>query len=222
MGLDVVELLLAAEEEFGLDIPDADAEKMTTPRMLADYVISRVGNLADGKGYCLSQAGFYRIRSALVRQFGFARRDIRPDTRITDLLKNNIRKRWAALKLAVDATQLPGLKCKKSVAYPIQFGLPVAGVALVFLAGAPVWLWVLAAFVLWIVAFAITAQIGDVVPEHLKTIGALVPYVRVKNQQEWTRDYVLQKVMQLTAVQFGIPIEKIHPDDHFVKDLDMC
>ena len=88
MGLDVVELVLATEKEFELDIPDADAEKITTPRMLTDYVISRLGNVADAKG--------------------------------------------------------------------------------------------------------------------------------------WTQDYVLQRVIQLTAVQLGIPIEKIHPDDHFVKDLDMC
>jgi len=30
MGLDSVELLLAIEEEFGLDIPDRDAEKLYT------------------------------------------------------------------------------------------------------------------------------------------------------------------------------------------------
>ena len=88
MGLDVVELVLATEKEFELDIPDADAEKIFTPRRLADYVLARAGNAADAKG--------------------------------------------------------------------------------------------------------------------------------------WTQDYVLQKVIQLTAVQLGIPIEKIHPDDHFVKDLDMC
>jgi acyl carrier protein len=38
MGLDIVELLFAAEEKLGVHIHDADASNLTTPRMMADYV----------------------------------------------------------------------------------------------------------------------------------------------------------------------------------------
>ncbi len=39
-SLDTVELVMALEEEFGCEIPDEDAEKITTVRQAVDYVNS--------------------------------------------------------------------------------------------------------------------------------------------------------------------------------------
>ncbi len=41
-SLDTVELVMALEEEFGLDIPDEDAEKLTTVGKALEYVQSHV------------------------------------------------------------------------------------------------------------------------------------------------------------------------------------
>ena len=38
-SLDTVELVMALEDEFGLDIPDEDAEKLTTVGKAMDYVL---------------------------------------------------------------------------------------------------------------------------------------------------------------------------------------
>lgn len=42
-SLDIVELVMALEEEFEIDIPDEDAEKIETVKELIDYVSSKTG-----------------------------------------------------------------------------------------------------------------------------------------------------------------------------------
>jgi acyl carrier protein len=41
-SLDTVELVMALEDEFSLDIPDEDAEKMTTVGKAMDYIVGHV------------------------------------------------------------------------------------------------------------------------------------------------------------------------------------
>lgn len=40
-SLDEIELVMAIEDEFGIEIPDDDAEKITTVKEAIDYVVSR-------------------------------------------------------------------------------------------------------------------------------------------------------------------------------------
>ena len=42
-SLDTVELVMALEEEFEIEIPDEEAEKITTVGQVMDYVDKRVG-----------------------------------------------------------------------------------------------------------------------------------------------------------------------------------
>ncbi len=37
-SLDTVELIMQLEEEFGIEIPDEDAEKMTTVKSVVDFI----------------------------------------------------------------------------------------------------------------------------------------------------------------------------------------
>lgn len=43
-SLDTVELVMALEEEFGIEIPDEDAEKIQTVGDVAKYIEERLGN----------------------------------------------------------------------------------------------------------------------------------------------------------------------------------
>jgi acyl carrier protein len=42
-SLDVVELIMAFEEEFGVEIPDEDAEKIATVQDVLDYIAKKQG-----------------------------------------------------------------------------------------------------------------------------------------------------------------------------------
>lgn len=41
-SLDVVELIMALEEEFDIEIPDEDAEKVSTVQNVVEYITKRV------------------------------------------------------------------------------------------------------------------------------------------------------------------------------------
>lgn len=41
-SLDVVELVMALEDEFGIEIPDEDAEKLNTVQDTVDYIAGQV------------------------------------------------------------------------------------------------------------------------------------------------------------------------------------
>lgn len=40
-SLDAVEIIMAAEEEFGIEIPDEDAQKMETMKQIVEYIVSK-------------------------------------------------------------------------------------------------------------------------------------------------------------------------------------
>ena len=42
-SLDTVELVMALDEEFELEIPDEDAEKITTVQQAIDYIMAHLG-----------------------------------------------------------------------------------------------------------------------------------------------------------------------------------
>ena len=49
MGLDIVELVMRAEEEFEIEIPDSDAEALTTVGALSDYISGRRPEMEAGE-----------------------------------------------------------------------------------------------------------------------------------------------------------------------------
>lgn len=82
MGLDTVDLILAIEAEFGIEIPDADASKLAVLGDMHDYVVRALrqrGDLSD------EERVWQRLSAVVVEQLG-----VRPDevTRTADIVKD--------------------------------------------------------------------------------------------------------------------------------------
>jgi len=96
MGLDTVELVMATEEAFGLDIPDRIAERMRTPRDVVAFLHDQLPQSTDTG--CLTQHAFYRLRATCARHLAVDRRDLAPALALTDLLAADDRlTRWDAI-----------------------------------------------------------------------------------------------------------------------------
>ena len=101
MGMDSVELVLAIEEDFGVLIPDEEAEQMLTVGDVYDWLKVKLSS-ADAVD-CLTQQVFYKLRRALVQNYSLDKAAIRPDTRLTDLLPIEVvAEGWPFLQVFID------------------------------------------------------------------------------------------------------------------------
>lgn len=87
MGLDLVEMVMELEDEFGLTIADEETEQLGTVGELYRYLLTREGvSLA---GACWTQRVFYRVRKLLVHGFLQSRQQVTPSAALLPLLGND-------------------------------------------------------------------------------------------------------------------------------------
>ena len=224
MGLDAVELLMAFEEEFELEIPNADAEKMCTPNQVVDYLVPRLkdrGQIILPPNSCLSQQSFYKLRTVLVNELGIERRRLRPGIPIRELLGEQIKTRWGRLRSTLYRNHLPPLECTPPKIWLAGSVFP-AVLVLLLMTGAHPLLAISLALVSWGVATLIAViQLADQIPQRITTVASMIPYIPPPNRQSWPREQILSQVMVITSEQLGIALEKIRPDHRFVEDLGM-
>jgi hypothetical protein len=108
MGLDSVEFVLGVEEAFQIAIPDAEAERIETPRAVVEYVLTRIGPAPSS--VCLEQRAFYRLRRAAMRVFAVARSAVLADTLWDQILPVGDKKHhWLLMHQATGTPQWPSL-----------------------------------------------------------------------------------------------------------------
>lgn len=117
MGLDGVEIVMMTEETFGIEIPNAVAQRLLTPADLVNYIAAQVTTLSVDA--CQTQQLFYRLRRGFRRQVAALSQTFEPDTPLADILHED---QWDAVWAAVRAdvgsddwparVQWPGLLAK--------------------------------------------------------------------------------------------------------------
>ncbi len=106
MGLDGVEIVMRAEETFGIEIPDKIAQQILTPAALVDFVAANVPMKPTEK--CLSQQLFYRLRRGFRSQLKALSSTFNLDTPLKEILqKDQWPQVWAAIRAEVGQPEWP-------------------------------------------------------------------------------------------------------------------
>jgi len=228
MGLDGVELVMALEEAFGVELKNDEVVKTVTPGLVTDLIFSKLRHATDN--ICHSQRAFYVLRQACARLFHTSRKTFTPATSIRILIPQEREAAdWVRLQQAVEARRWPKLD------RPLWLNRLLTGVALGIVA-ACVWFWwrivpvgptsaivlgcICAIFPI-IAIFRLTRRFKTRIPADMQRIRDLVPYVSTANVVEWTREQVAQLVKIVVQEQLGISDARYREDAHFINDFGM-
>ena len=233
---------MAVEDRFGIAIDDAEAEKIGTPALLIDFVMSKVGYTDHAQ--CLTQRAFHRLRASLMRKFGLKRNQIKPATLLSDLFPRNNRREQIQLILddlgIVKSVELirPGWLHKTIVAL-IFAGGAIVGLFLAmrpatssnilysFATTSPFWAAVLFMVPWGWLLHVLTRSMKLEFKSNMQTVGQLSRWVLafgpdvVKTPPgEWRREQVAEAVKAIVVDILGCG-KQYREDAHFVKDLGM-
>ncbi|MCE5241295.1 acyl carrier protein, partial [bacterium] len=111
MGLNAIEIIMALEDEFRIDLPDKELADVRTVGDLYEVVMAKLGRPV-GDGVCMTSRVFYRLRRGLQEVTGLRRRDITPATPLAEALPAWARRRrwgtWSeSAGVALPQLQLP-------------------------------------------------------------------------------------------------------------------
>lgn len=202
MGLESVEVVLAFEEEFGIAIPDAAAEKMRTPRDVIDFVLQERQRVAP-------LDALKHLLEALA-SMGYA--NLRPEMSFSELFGNESITRWQELGKRLAPFSIPR-------EIPDGPGRAVAGWS--FLGGVVCLFarqWVLAGVcALLFAAGWIWSDRTRRIPDSVDTMEKLAAHLaRPLSEAE-----IAERVKTIVVEQLGLKDGVYHEDKRFVEDLGM-
>ncbi|MBV9124606.1 MAG: hypothetical protein JO112_14715 [Planctomycetes bacterium] len=229
MSLDLIELVLEVEQEFGIGITQRDMESINTVGHLIDHVYAQVRIVQAA--VCPTSHVFYRLRRALRAQLPLSRHTIRPSRMLAELVPESQRRRvWQHLQR--EELRLPDLQLSSPLSYLAKGLLLAAGkflaVVMITVLFAPFlvpWWWQ-NGFAFWIVILVALAfwlgmrPLAVQVPARVGTIREAVLYLAPRAAVAGlTRESIAAKVSQLVSENLGVPREKVTEESWFVDDL---
>lgn len=229
MGLEGVEILMAVEDEFSIQIEDSDAEKIRTPGQLIDIVMTKVTKATAS--VCLTQRAFNRTRAYFVKQRGFRRKDIAPSAKLAQLIPRQHRIEWlrdySTYLRAGNPPHLTRSTKLKIMLLGITVLLALAVELLFFKQSYVAWLTMGTAVGCGIILERTTRSLRLEFPPSLVTFGDLSlwlmarkPDLALSGVSGWTREQVACRVRQIVIDFLGCEKE-YREEARFVEDLGM-
>ncbi len=224
MGLDLIELVMAVEERFGIELSDAEAESAETPAKLIDLILSKV-QTAPVSGW-MTRHAFYALRRELVNTFSWHRSEIVPEAKLEQLIpKAGRQEAWERLGAALKAKDWPDLSRPAWFMFSM-LGVFVAGglVARFALHVSPWWLWM--GLPLWMLMIQVSKPLCYEFPRHRSTVGQLTTFLAGAAPQlfepagrSWSRSEVAAVIRDMTVEELGLKPGQYREDARFVEDL---
>ncbi|HEX6880884.1 MAG TPA: hypothetical protein VF135_11005 [Terriglobales bacterium] len=226
MGLDGVELVMAVEEKFGIQIADEEAQNIRTPRQFYDAVEKKIRTVpAD---VCLTQRAFYLLRRTFRDEFAVSRKAFRPEILLESLIPRENRKiRWEQLRRQTGALSWPRLR------FPQLVSATLGTILLAIAAAAYIWAGpgAMQRAIIIALATAITALVLIPLAAPLRvsfggqTVGSLAEFIVTSNSflvapgaEDWTRERIRLQVRQIIVDQLAVSPD-FSDDADFVEDL---
>jgi acyl carrier protein len=210
MGLDGVELIMAVEEKFGIEIADEEAQNVLTPRILYELVEKKIRTIPTE--LCHSQRGFYILRRAFRAQFATNRKAFRPGVALDSLVPRQDRRRhWEELKRNLGALNWPKLKFPRVASFGIFAAiLIVAGWTYSWARGSE-------GLILASLSIGVSALVIIPLAAPLRTslagqtVGSLSNFLVTSNSflvapmaDAWTRESIRLQIRKIIVEQLGI------------------
>jgi len=223
MGLDFVEVVMAVEEEFGIEIPDEHVGDFHTPGHMYVYLAQRLSASRAAADVCPNQYVFHRVRRMLTGMLPIRRANVRLDTNLEALFPLADREDawwrfaqglpWIDTDLGFPRAYLPtvwlALYGSGIAASAIAFGAAGASFAATF--GA------LFALLLTMIASKCPGP-RRVFPHGARTVRDLVAHGVAMNfvrgelvGQQATDDRLWKRLSRTIAAQAGVEREQVRP-----------
>lgn len=223
MGLDGVELILAFEDEFQIEISDAQAESMRTVGDSVDIIYELIKNRISNTYF--SDRSFYQVRKVLVEMFGLPEIAVQLDVKLEDVIPlKNRANLWESTQKNLGAINLIYTDFPKwltNVMFYISFAILVFVVFFFF--SSIGWWSVLAALICAIANHVILARIfrfkRTIFPDECKLVSDLVNVVPLNKGEILTKEEVIAKVKIIACSVLGLKPEQIKLEARWINDL---
>jgi acyl carrier protein len=230
MGLDSIELIMEFEKTFGIEIPDADAEKLTTVGSVYDYIYSRVQSEQTNR--CTTQIVFYRLCKYCTRRFNIARHEFTPLIDLNSIFPfENRREEYKAFSNSIEL-ETPALTLSNRLdsllntigTLLIGGGLLVALILTIFFNYSN-WF-----FLLPVIGFGITIIVSTLLNSsriyiNPGTVGdfsyklVALNYTLLSDNNKFNKQEIIAVINQVIIDKIGVAIEEISPEKSFTDDL---
>lgn len=230
MGLDSVELVMEFEKKFGIEIPDADAEKLTTVGSVHEYIYNRI--LSAKSHNCLSQHLFYKIRQYFFDHLIIPKSAISAKSNINEMFptqnrKVEYKKFSEAMALAVPELTLNNKtrKLLEIIGSILILGSLIVAFLLTSFFSYSKWFYILP-----VAGIILTILISQLLNPYRTTISPMLVkdyiyklislnYAQLTENNHLTKQEIISVINQVIVDKIGVDMEELTPEKSFTDDL---